>query len=79
VVSSVTTYEQNLRGFERILLQPGETKKVNFVLRPDDLSLWDRSMRFVLEPGKFRVMMGSSSADIRLQAEFEIVAPKSSR
>jgi beta-glucosidase len=79
LVSSVTTYEKNLRGFERIRLLPGETKTVNFVLRPDDLALWDRSMRFVVEPGKFKVMVGASSEDIRLQAEFEIVAPKSSR
>jgi beta-glucosidase len=79
LVSSVTTYEKNLRGFERIRLLPGEAKTVNFVLKPDDLALWDRSMRFVVEPGKFRVMIGSSSEDIRLHAEFEIVAPKSAR
>ena len=76
LVSSVTTYEKNLRGFERIQLPPGETKTVNFVLRPDDLALWNRSMRFVVEPGKFKVMIGSGSEDIRLHAEFEIVAPK---
>jgi beta-glucosidase len=79
LVSSVTTYEKNLRGFERIRLLPGETKTVNFVLRPDDLALWDRSMRFVVEPGKFKVMVGSSSEDIRLRAEFEILAPKTPR
>jgi beta-glucosidase len=79
LVSSVTTYEKNLRGFERVRLLPGETKTINFVLRPNDLALWDRSMRFIVEPGKFRVMIGSSSEDIRLQAEFEIAAPKPSR
>jgi beta-glucosidase len=77
LVSSVTTYEKNLRGFQRIRLLPGETKTVNFVLRPDDLALWDRSMHFVVEPGKFRVMIGSSSEDIRLHAEFEVVARSS--
>ncbi len=79
LVSSVTTYEKNLRGFERIRLRPGETKTVNFILRRDDLALWDRSMRFVVEPGKFKAMIGSSSEDIRLHAEFEIVAAKSAR
>ena len=74
LVSSVTTYEKNLRGFERIHLKPGETKTVSFTLKPDDLALWDRSMRFVVEPGKFRVMIGSSSEDIRLTGEFSIVA-----
>ena len=79
LVSSVTTYEKNLRAFERIRLLPGETKTVSFTLRPDDLALWDRSMRFVVEPGKFWVMIGSSSEDIRLHTEFEIVVPKSPR
>jgi beta-glucosidase len=74
LVSSVTTYEKNLRGFERIHLQPGEKKTVAFTLMPGDLSLWDRNMRFVVEPGVFRVMVGSSSEDIRLTGDFESVA-----
>lgn len=74
VVSSVTTYEKNLRGFKRIHLKPGETTSVSFTLTPDDLALWDRNMRFVVEPGKFKVMIGSGSEDIRLNGEFEIVA-----
>jgi beta-glucosidase len=73
LVSSVTTYEKNLRGFERIHLQPGEKKTVAFTLMPGDLSLWDRNMRFVVEPGVFRVMVGSSSEDIRLTGDFESV------
>ncbi len=73
LVSSVTTYEKNLRGFERVHLQPGETRTVTFRLTRDDLALWDRNMRFVVEPGKFRVMIGSSSTDIRLTGEFEIL------
>jgi beta-glucosidase len=79
LVSSVTTYEKNLRGFARIHLMPGETGTLQFFLQPEDLALWDRSMRFVVEPGTFKVMIGSSSEDIRLQAEFEIVGPKSER
>lgn len=75
LVSSVTTYEKVLRGFERIQLKPGETKTVSFTLTPDDLALWDRSMRFVVEPGMFKVMIGSSSEDIRLNADFEVVGP----
>jgi beta-glucosidase len=79
LVSSVTTYEKNLRGFERVRLLPGETKTVSFVLKPEALALWDRSMHFVVEPGKFKVMIGSGSEDIRLHAEFEIAAGKPSR
>jgi beta-glucosidase len=73
LVSSVTTYEKNLRGFERVELSPGETKKVTFSLSMPDLALWDRNMRFVVEPGMFRVMVGSSSEDIRLKGDFEIL------
>ena len=77
LVSSVTTYEKNLRGFARVSLRPGETKMVTFTLKPSDLSLWDRNMKFVVEPGKFRVMVGASSEDIRLRGEFEIVQSSS--
>ena len=73
VVSSVTTYEKNLRGFERIHLKPGETKSITLTLTSEDLGLWDRTMRFVVEPGTFKVMIGSGSEDIRLNGEFEIL------
>jgi len=72
LVSSVTTYEKNLRGFQRVSLKPGETKSITFTLTPDDLSLWNRSMKFVVEPGMFRVMVGAASEDIRLRADFEM-------
>jgi beta-glucosidase len=72
LVTSVTTYEKNLRGFERIHLKPGEAKTVRFGLTRDDLALWDRQMHFVVEPGKFKVMIGSSSEDIRLNREFTV-------
>jgi beta-glucosidase len=73
VVSSVTTYEMNLRGFERIHLKPGESKAVSFRLRPEDLELLDANMKWIVEPGMFKVMVASSSQDIRLTGEFEIV------
>jgi beta-glucosidase len=73
MVSSVTTYEKNLRGFERVTLRPGEKKTVTFTLTPADLSLWNEAMRFVVEPGVFKVMVGSSSEDIRVTGEFESV------
>lgn len=71
-VSSVTTYVKALRGFERIHLKPGEEKEVSFVLTPQDLGLWNRDNRFVVEPGGFTVMVGSSSEDIRLKGRFEV-------
>jgi beta-glucosidase len=73
LVTSVTTFEKNLRGFERIHLKPGETRNVTFTLTRNDLALWDRQMQFVVEPGKFKVMIGSGSEDIRATGEFEVV------
>lgn len=70
--SSVTTYVKVLRGFERIHLEPGEEKTVDFVLTPQELGLWNKDNHFVVEPGTFAVMVGSSSQDIRLQGKFEV-------
>ena len=72
LVSSVTTYEKNLRGFERVQLKPGERKTVEFYLPDEDLAIWDSQMHFVVEPGTFRVMIGSSSEDIHLTGELTI-------
>lgn len=72
-VSSVTTYESILRGFDRIQLKPNETKTVNFTLQPDDLAILDKNMNWTVEPGTFKVMIGSSSVDIRLSESFEIL------
>lgn len=69
-ISSVTQYETLLRGFERISLQPGETKTVTFHLRPDDLALLDKNMNWTVEPGEFEVQIGSSSTDIRVKKTF---------
>jgi beta-glucosidase len=71
-VSSVTVYEQQLRGFERVTLAPGEKRTVTFTLHPDDLALLDKNMVWTVEPGKFQAMIGSSSVDIRLKKEFTI-------
>lgn len=70
--SSVTTYERVLRGFERIHLQPGEERTVNFTLTPQDLGLWDKNNLFTVEPGSFSVMVGVSSKDIRLKGSFKV-------
>ena len=66
VLSSVTTYEKNLAGFERVHLQPGETKEVVFTIDRKHLELLDAHMKWVVEPGDFVLMAGASSEDIRL-------------
>ncbi len=70
--SSVTVYESQLRGFERVHLEPGETKTVRFTLKPSDLELLDQNMEWVVEPGDFQICIGSSSEDIRLKETFTL-------
>ncbi len=72
VLSSVTTYEKLLKGFERVHLQAGETKTLSFSIPRDELKLYNREMKFVLEPGEFQVMVGASSSDIKQTGSFVI-------
>ena len=71
-VSSVISYVMQLRGFDRIALEPGETKTVHFNIKPDDLQILDKNMNWTVEPGDFEVLVGSSSKDIRLKEKFVI-------
>lgn len=72
VVSSVTTPVKVLRGFEKISLRPGEKRRVTFMLGNRDLSLWNREMKRVVEPGEFKVMIGHSAEDIVLSKSFMV-------
>lgn len=71
-LSSVTTYEKVLKGFERVSLKPGETKTISFKIVPDDLMLWNQEMKYVLEPGAFSLIIGSSSEKIELSQTFKV-------
>ncbi len=71
--SSVVTYESVLRGFEKVYLEPGETKQVSFDLDPEDLEILDKNMKWTVEPGDFEVRIGASSQDIRLRQKFTLV------
>jgi beta-glucosidase len=72
LVSSVSTPVKQLRGFAKVALDPGETTTCCFRLTPEELALYDVNLRRVVEPGRFRVMVGSSSEDIRLTGEFQV-------
>jgi beta-glucosidase len=63
--ASVTMPHHSLRGFERLTLAPGESRKVSFLLSQRDLSLIDDQGRRVLEPGRFRATIGGSQPDAR--------------
>jgi beta-glucosidase len=60
--ATVTRPVRELRGFQRVTLQPGETRTLRFELQPDDLAMYDRDMRRVVEPGSFTLWVGGSSA-----------------
>jgi beta-glucosidase len=63
-LSSVTQPVKILKGFERLTLKPGETKTVKFAIGPEELRIWDRQMKRVVEPGKVDVMVGPDSSHL---------------
>jgi beta-glucosidase len=65
--SSVTRPIKELKGFQRVTLQPGQTKTVTFEITPDLLSFYDINMKFGVEPGEFEIMIGNSSRDSDLE------------
>lgn len=72
VLSSITTYEKNLAGFQRIHLEPGEAQKLSFTIDRKHLELLDADMKWVVEPGDFVLMAGASSEDIRLNGTLTV-------
>jgi beta-glucosidase len=68
LASRVERPRKELKGFRRVTLRPGEKKTVQIPLRAESLAYWDQEQRrFVVEEGRIRVLVGSSSADVRLQ------------
>jgi len=75
VQASVKRPKLELRGFERISLNPGEQRTVTFTLPAEKLSFWDETKHaFVTEPGTFEVLVGSSSEDVKLRGQFEVTS-----
>jgi beta-glucosidase len=72
-LASVSRPVQELRGFARINLKPGETKRLRFTLTPEQFAWWDAG-RWRIEAGSIELMIGSSSADIRSRGAFTISA-----
>ena len=72
VLASVARPVMMLEGFSRVHLEPGEERDVSFTLSRSELQTLDGNMRFVVEPGSFRIMVGASSKDIRLRAELVV-------
>ena len=64
IVGSITRPVKELKGFQRIHLKKGESKKVSFKITPELLKFYDYDLNYVCEPGDFNVMIGSNSQDV---------------
>jgi beta-glucosidase len=64
-IASVTRPVKELKGFQRISLEPGQRRQVTFTITPKDLSFYDMQMRYGVEPGEFEIMVGASSEDVK--------------
>jgi beta-glucosidase len=64
VTASIARPVKELKGFQRVELKPGEKRRLEFVLGPEHLGFYNQDMKFVVEPGEFRVMVGSNSQDV---------------
>lgn len=72
-VSSITRFERELCGFERVSLEPGEEKTVSFTIGEREYGMYDKDNNFVVEPGTFSLFVGHSSQDTPLEIDFEIL------
>jgi beta-glucosidase len=73
IISTTSRPVKELKGYEKVSLEPGEKKTVKLKLLPEDLSLLDRDMNVIVEPGIFKVMVGSSSENIKLKGQFVVM------
>ena len=69
-VASLVRPVKELKDFNKIMLQPGEKKQVEFIIDKEKLSFYNQKLDWVSEPGEFNLMIGASSSDIRLRATF---------
>lgn len=65
LVGSVTRPLRELKGFQKVMLQPGESKTLTFTLKPEDLRFFRRDMSFGSEPGEYDIMVGGNSQDVK--------------
>ncbi|MFV0586806.1 glycoside hydrolase family 3 C-terminal domain-containing protein, partial [Bacteroides reticulotermitis] len=71
-VSSVVTPVASLKGFDKVSLEPGEAKEIRITIPYAELGLWNENLEYVVEPGKFNLMIGRSVEDIRIKKDFYV-------
>jgi beta-glucosidase len=72
VLASVARPVIELKRFERVHLAPGEKRTLIFTIGPDDLRMLDKNMKWIVEPGTFRILIGASSKDLRLRGDLVV-------
>jgi beta-glucosidase len=73
LLSFVAQPVKQLKGFQRIFLKAGEQKEISFMITPELLKMLNKEMKWVVEPGQFRIMIGASSKDIRQREIISVV------
>lgn len=73
IVASVTRPVKELKGFEKVYLQPGESKVMHFTITREILSFYNQQMKWTAEPGTFNIMIGSSSDNILLESDIDLI------
>ncbi len=71
--AGVTRPVKELKGFQKVYLKPGESRKIVFSIDKEKLSFYDQQMNWIAEPGEFKLMIGNSSDNIQLQQKFELL------
>jgi beta-glucosidase len=71
MIGSVTRPLKELKGFQKVFLQPGESKTISFTIGTDDLKFYDINMKYTYEPGDFKLFIGTSSQDVK-EADFKV-------
>ncbi|KAK5789222.1 hypothetical protein VI817_008346 [Penicillium citrinum] len=71
-IASVVVPNRQLKGFDKVFIPAGKTKTVKIPIKIQDLGLWNTKMKYVVEPGKFDILVGSSSEDIRGNATLTV-------
>ena len=72
VVASVVRPLKELKGFNKVKLEAGESKKISFTINKETLSFYNQQLKWGTEAGSFQVMIGAASNDIKLQTSFEL-------
>jgi len=72
MVGSVARPVKELKGFQQITLKPGESRKVSFIISVDNLRFYNNDLKYVYEPGDFKVFIGTNSRDVK-EADFKLL------